>query len=155
LNCKSCGTADIRRFNVICQQGTSVVQIKAESTPKWNTKPFSPTGKQKITGTQTIQTELSKRCSPPSSPDSFVTFLSAFPGFLIGIYAAFKVGFFANSFWIGVIVFFLTVFGVLFGCHKMWLRFFGGHASVAAYKKDLNKWHRSWLCSRCGAVSIE
>ncbi|WP_213069386.1 hypothetical protein [Methylomicrobium album] len=152
--CKHCGSENIKRFSVVCDEGTSVESISASSKPVWNTKPFSPFGKQKVKGTRTLKTELAKRCSPPSDPESFVVYLAAFPGMIIGGYFGLSAGVSWGSFWLGLIVFVVVMFGLMFGGAFAWRKFLGGNKSIQNYRVNLNAWQRSWYCSKCGGTTI-
>jgi limonene-1,2-epoxide hydrolase len=154
LNCVHCGSQDVRLFKLIHEEGTSVEEIRAEATPKWNTKPFGPLGKQKIKGTRTVQTALAKRCAPPSNPEDAVSFIAAFPAMVTAAYAAFRAGIYVNSFWVGLIVFAVVSVGSIIGCISIWRKYFGGQAALESYKKDVEQWHRSWLCHKCGGATV-
>src|SRR5690606_19427488 len=84
--CAHCNSENIKRFSVVCEEGTSTENFSATSKPVWNTKPFSPLGKQKMQGTRTVKTELAKRCSPPADPEYGVLYMAAFPGIILGGY---------------------------------------------------------------------
>lgn len=154
MNCAHCKSQDIRLFKVIHEEGTSVEEIRAEATPKWNTQPFSSHGKQKIKGTRVVQTALAKRCSPPSDPESTAGFIAAFPAMVFAAYLAFKFGGYFNSFWVGLIAFVVICIGSTMGLVFVWSKFLGGHAAVSAYKRDIDQWSRSWLCHKCGGVTV-
>src|SRR4051812_12047985 len=109
MQCVQCGSQNLRLFKLICDEGTTTQQIKAKS----KSGIFDKGGTRTVTGTTTSQTALALRCSPPSDPSGVVTMLAAFPGFIVGIYSAFKVGFIANSFWIGLLVLGATFVGLL------------------------------------------
>jgi hypothetical protein len=154
LKCEKCGSSDIRLFKVIHSDGTRTETVSAVVEPKWNTKPLSSSGKQKIQGTRTVRTELARQCSPPSSADGGVWILAGLPAFVLSIYAAFKGGFYVHSFWIGILAFVLVYWGFMATSFKIWRTYLGGNAKIAAYNKKLDEWHRSWLCGRCGGVTI-
>jgi len=159
LNCAHCGSSDIRRVELIYNEGTSVESLTAEAKPKWNTKPFSPSGKQTIKGTRVVRTTLAEQCRPPSNSDSgfldlFVNGLVSVLGFLSSCYLAAKVGIFFHSFWVGVLMFIVGLVGTLVAYSWISMHFLGGKEKHAKYQRDLAIWRRSWLCQRCGGVSV-
>lgn len=154
MHCKHCGSENIKRFSVVCEEGTSVEHISATSKPVWNTKPFSPHGKQKIKGTRIVKTELAKRCSPPVSPETTVLYLSSFPGMFIGGYLGIRAGSSMHSFWLGLVVFLLVIAGLMFGAVFLWEKFGGGKKAMQNYRANVHVWQHSWYCTKCGEVTI-
>jgi hypothetical protein len=154
LNCHKCGSQNLKKYALVYSEGTSTEEIYATVKPKWNTNPFGPKGKQKVTGTRTVQTALAQRCSQPSDPSNGVISVATIPALIIGIYIGFKVGGFTNISWVGFIAFIFTLGGFIYGCHKVWLRYMGGAASMKNYRQKLYDWHHSWLCMQCGAGTI-
>ncbi len=154
LKCHKCGSQNLKKYAFVCEEGTSTEEVYATVKPKWNTSPFSSSGKQKVTGTRTVKTALARRCSRPSDQSGAVIFIATIPALIIGMYLGIKVGVFANMFWVGFVVFAFTLGCFIYGCHKVWLHYMGGVASMKNYQQELHNWHHSWLCMQCGAGTI-
>jgi hypothetical protein len=145
LNCKNCGSADIRLFKVVHEAGTST-STSTGSIDGDLGETYSTSAK---TTTQTI---AAKRCSPPSDPADLVAALAAIPALLLGLGIGFKAGYLMGSFWAGVIVFVLATCVLVIGTVVVWGRMFSG--TVEKYRNSLAQWHKSWLCSRCGSTTF-
>lgn len=152
--CVHCNSENIKRFSVVCEEGTSVENFSATSKPVWNTKPFSPLGKQKMQGTRTVKTDLAKRCSPPTNPEYGILYMAAFPGIILGGYFGFSSGISWNSFWLGLIVFIAVLAIVLFGSLYLWKKFLNGNKSIENYRASLENWQHSWYCAKCGGTTV-
>lgn len=154
MRCRHCGSDSIRHFKAIHAEGTTEVSVSASANPVWNNQPFSVHGKQKLKGSAQLQTELAKRCSPPSDPQPLVLFLAAFPGLLLGGYLGFQAGSNWSSFWLGVLCFFVSRFTLILSADWLWKNYLGGRKSMQQYQAALNQWQNSWYCGKCAKVSI-
>ncbi len=81
MRCRHCGSDNIRHFKAIHAEGTTEVSVSASAKPVWNNQPFSVHGKQKLKGGAQLQTELAKRCSPPSDPQPWCYFWRLSPDY--------------------------------------------------------------------------
>lgn len=127
MECEKCGSRTVRTFRVVYEEGTRRGNIEGEEYES--------------------QTPLAKRCSPPEEP-SFLAF-----GLLVSLVAiviALKIGFFFESLYFGAFTFVLLVIGgYYFWRRKVAVNHF------LEYERKLGEWNRSWMCLKCGSVSIE
>jgi hypothetical protein len=162
MHCEHCGSENVKRYSVVCDEGTSVESIAATSRPVWNTNPFSPHGTREIKGTSTVKTELAQRCSPPSEPGVITITLIALPlmciGIYFGIFLGYRIGVLLDSFWLGLVAVLILIFCVIYAAvsigNFLWKNFLGGEKAMRNYRKDLDVWQRSWYCTKCGGVTV-
>jgi len=121
MNCKKCGSTDLRAHRIVYEDGTS----HGENDSK-------------------AQTPLAKRCSPPDSPGPGPVTFGA--GLIFSAAAAFKAGYLHKwNEWIMI-----GTFGVsLIAFMVLWFFLFG-RRNWARYNKLRASWEKSWVCMKCG-----
>ena len=152
LRCPQCNSTDLKRVSLAYQQGVSRVNTRSRlrAIAVGNDGPDVILGR--ITGKGTAQTELSKALSPPSKW-SYRKLLRYWAfGFVVGSWVVIALDWSRTDSKTVVSIPFVA-FTVAYVGLLVLLAFVLWKHNRSAFQKEFGRWNRSFLCSRCGAVS--
>lgn len=143
MRCQHCKTEGLRKFSIICQEGTSSATSRATVHIR------GAANGERIYSSTTAQTQIARNCNPPQPPMAGVL---RWVGMIAGILACMTV---ASMF--SLVGFFWIPFLILVIPTSIYLHktlFARMNAYNATYEERLREWNISWLCMTCGETSL-